>query len=86
MPKHLFALLIVTTCVLGALGCASAPYQHSTCEKPAALALREGEPQMERGRPNRFLDGVGHYLFSLPSKIILRLSASGSSIASCNSF
>ncbi|MEE8142457.1 MAG: hypothetical protein V3T77_05105 [Planctomycetota bacterium] len=35
------------------------------------MKLDEGEPQFERGRPNAFVDGLGHYLFSLPAKLIL---------------
>ena len=33
--------------------------------------MRQGETQIERGRPNVVIDGLGHYLFSLPSKLIL---------------
>jgi hypothetical protein len=35
------------------------------------MLLRAGESQIERGRPVAFLDGVGHYVVSLPSKLIL---------------
>jgi len=35
------------------------------------LKLRDGEPQIERGKPKAVIDGAGHYVFSLPSKLIL---------------
>lgn len=53
-------------------GCAAVPYPYiDDLESPHTLQLREGEPQIERGRPVGFVDGLGHYLFSLPSKLIL---------------
>jgi hypothetical protein len=53
-------------------GCASVPYEfRGDLEAPGTLALRAGEAQIERGRPNAFLDGLGHYVLSLPSKLIL---------------
>ena len=55
-----------------ALGCATTPYafaEHGETE--LTLALREGEAQVERGAPNAWIDGLGHYFFSLPSKLIL---------------
>jgi len=51
-------------------GCATTPYVRSA-DGPNALAFRDGEPRIERGRPNRFVDGLGHYLFSLPVKLLL---------------
>ena len=53
-------------------GCAAVPYQYtSNVEAPNSLELRPGEAQIERGRPVGFVDGIGHYFFSLPSKLIL---------------
>jgi hypothetical protein len=53
-------------------GCAAVPYPYGQdIEGPNVLPLREGESQIERGRPNAFVDGLGHYLFSLPTKLIL---------------
>jgi len=53
-------------------GCATVPYKYGqTIEGTNTLKLRLNEPQMERGRPNTFVDGVGHYVLSLPSKLIL---------------
>lgn len=52
--------------------CAKVPYEYgSNIEGKYTLLLREGEPQIERGKPVPVLDGIGHYFFSLPSKIIL---------------
>jgi len=53
-------------------GCAAVPYQYTeNIEAPNLLELRPGEAQIERGRPVAFVDGIGHYFFSLPSKLIL---------------
>jgi hypothetical protein len=35
------------------------------------MPLRAGEEQVERGRPHAFVDGLGHYVVSLPSKLLL---------------
>ncbi len=64
----LFALLIILS--LGA--CASVPYQYTlNPESENALQLGINEEQIEKGRPNGFLDNTGHYLFSLPTKLML---------------
>lgn len=53
-------------------GCAVVPYQYGQgIEGPKTMALRDGEAQLVRGRPNALVDGLGHYLFSLPTKLIL---------------
>jgi hypothetical protein len=55
-----------------ATGCASTPYPFAAHgETSLTLSLGEGERQVERGAPNAWLDGFGHYFFSLPSKLIL---------------
>lgn len=55
-----------------AAGCASTPYSFAEHgETELTLQLREGEGQFERGRPNAWIDGFGHYFFSLPSKLLL---------------
>ncbi len=52
--------------------CASVPYEYSNQpETERTLKLAPGEDQFERGRPHRFLDGIGHYVISLPSKLLL---------------
>jgi hypothetical protein len=54
------------------LGCATTPYGFASHgETDLTLSLREGEAQIERGVPNAWIDGFGHYFFSLPSKLIL---------------
>ena len=54
-----------------ATGCATVPYKHGrNIESTNVLKLRPGEVQIERGRPNAFIDCVG-WVFGIPSKIIL---------------
>jgi len=53
-------------------GCATVPYRYGQdIEGANVLQLRKNEPQIERGRPIAWVDGLGHYLFSLPNKLIL---------------
>lgn len=69
--RHPF-LKLISLCLIFLCGCQTLPYQYSRgTENPKTLPLRPGEAQIERGRPNRFLDGLGHYFISLPSKLIL---------------
>jgi hypothetical protein len=63
--------VISTVWLTAALGCASTPYVATTAADDATLALRPGETRVERGRPQVFVDGLGHYLFSLPVKLAL---------------
>lgn len=64
-------LALLTSMALLA-GCASTPYVlEPGAESDLTLKLRREEPQVERGRPNAWLDGFGHYFFSLPSKLVL---------------
>ncbi len=67
------AALAGLAAALLATGCTkSTPYRFgSGLETPLTLALRPGEAQFERGRPVALLDAVGHYLISLPGKILL---------------
>jgi hypothetical protein len=56
------------------LACASPPEFYEPTrpyyvEKQWVIAA--DEPQIERGRPNWLVDGLNHYFFSLPSKILL---------------
>ena len=66
-------LALAAVCVAWlAVGCASTPYRFAEHgETDLTLALRDGEPQVERGEPNAWVDGFGHYFFSLPSKLLL---------------
>jgi len=55
-------------------GCAFGPPRYSAPvirESEKTLRLAPREPQFVRGKPNAFLDGLGHYLFGLPGKILL---------------
>src|SRR5262249_9211598 len=55
-----------------AAGCATTPYRFDLHrDTDLTLPLQEGEPQIERGKPNAWIDGFGHYFFSLPSKLLL---------------
>jgi hypothetical protein len=55
-----------------AAGCATKPYSFAAHqESDLTLRLRPGEPQIERGKPNAWIDGFGHYFFSLPTKLLL---------------
>ena len=52
--------------------CARVPYPYTTyVEKPDTLRLKEGEPHIARGEPVPVVDALGHYVFSLPSKLLL---------------
>jgi len=52
--------------------CARVPYPYTSyAEKPDTLRLKEGEPQIARGEPVPVVDALGHYVFSLPSKLLL---------------
>lgn len=35
------------------------------------FVIEDDKPQIERGRPNWLVDGLNHYLFSLPTKLLL---------------
>jgi len=67
--------MIVLALLLGSIlvsGCAQVPYRYGgTIESKQTLELRANEPQIERGKPKAIIDGAGHYVFSLPSKLIL---------------
>ena len=68
--KNLLFLSLLSTLFIS--GCAVKPYVYKdNLEGPHTFELREEESQIERGRPNGFVDGIGHYFFSIPSKIVL---------------
>jgi len=57
---------------LALAGCAKVPYRcGQNLEGPKTLRLAPGEPQIERGKKLWLLDGLGHYFFSLPTKLLL---------------
>lgn len=63
----LFALLLCPFVV----GCASTPYQYQTnLITHPDLDFEEGEPQIERGKPRKFVDSVG-WVVGIPGKILL---------------
>ncbi len=67
LQNILFSIISISLC-----SCASLPYTpHPATEDPLGVKLRVEEPQIERGRPHKLIDGLGHYLFSLPSKLVL---------------
>lgn len=71
LPKlSIVAVLVLSTYLFS--GCAAVPYKcGQNIEQINTLKLRPNEAQIERGKPNKFLDGLGHYVFSLPTKLIL---------------
>ena len=53
-------------------GCVSTPYEFGeNIESPNTLELPANESQIERGNANVWVDRLGHYFLSLPSKLIL---------------
>ncbi len=63
--------ILVLLLLAFATGCATVPYKYGhNIESKNVLKLRPGEAQIERGRPNAFIDGVG-WVFGIPSKILL---------------
>lgn len=64
--------LLVAAVLLVAAGCANVPYRFGNqIEDLSTLRLRPGEAQIEAGRPVAFVDGLGHYVVSLPTKLLL---------------
>jgi hypothetical protein len=64
--------LVLAAALALATACASTPYRFEDhAESDLTLALRQAEPRVERGAPNAWVDGFGHWFFSLPSKLIL---------------
>ncbi|MBI3526337.1 MAG: hypothetical protein HY067_00015 [Betaproteobacteria bacterium] len=60
--------------MLTAAGCASAPeIYHPTARYYVGkqLPIDDGSPQIETGKPNLIIDGLNHYLISLPTKLLL---------------
>ncbi len=70
MPSR-FCFLCFFLCLLTS-GCATVPYEYGrNLDTPLTLELRPHEAQIERGRPSAWFDIPGHYIFSLPSKLVL---------------
>lgn len=70
-PRGLIILgILLSTYLLS--GCATVPYRYDQdIERPNTLKLRSDELQIETGRPNKFIDGLGHFVLSIPSKLLL---------------
>jgi hypothetical protein len=67
IPCMLIGLLFVL-----AAGCARVPYYYTYGKEGRdTLRLKKDEAQIGRGRPAPFVDGLGHYVLSLPSKLLL---------------
>lgn len=74
MPHQMRTVLVFWLAVVTLLasGCATVPYEYGRdLNTSLTLELQPGEAQAERGKPVGWLDGLGHYFFSLPSKLIL---------------
>jgi hypothetical protein len=68
-PRRLLGLLVLVPYLAS---CAAVPYEPGhDIEGPDTMPLRPGEAQIERGRPVAFIDGLGHYVLSLPTKLLL---------------
>jgi hypothetical protein len=66
-----FVRLLLAVLALAGAGCATVPYRYvENLEKPNIYRLPAGEPQVEWGRPNKFLDTFG-WVVGIPSKILL---------------
>ena len=58
--------------ILSLSSCAFTPYTYGNGDiSQDGVHLAAGEPQIERGEPYWFLDGLGHYVISLPAKLLL---------------
>lgn len=70
MTSRLAALLLPLLFLLG--GCATLPYHYGAAREDVELPeFGPAGTQIDRGKPVAFLDGVGHYVVSLPSKLLL---------------
>ena len=65
---------LVLCLALLALACASPPQPYRPTDSwhvKRQFVIEDGKPQIEQGRPNRFIDGLSHYVLSLPAKLLL---------------
>ncbi|MDD4869419.1 MAG: hypothetical protein PHR77_02570 [Kiritimatiellae bacterium] len=70
-PQNLGVFLPLMVIISFSSGCATVPYHYSkSAQRPPSLALREGEEQVEKGRPCLPVDLLGNVI-AIPSKIIL---------------
>jgi hypothetical protein len=67
---HLVRIALIVLTVNLCCACAKLPYKPHGDLYPNPEPFVD-EPQISRGDPNATADGLGHYLFSLPEKLIL---------------
>lgn len=67
LPATWIALVALLVC--GA--CATTPYEYAGAEHRGRELLRQEEPRVGRGAPAPFLDALGHWVLSIPSKLLL---------------
>jgi hypothetical protein len=67
---HMFRVIFCLLIALHVTACAKAPYKPRGDVFPNSEPIPE-ESQISRGEPNVIADSLGHYLFSLPEKLIL---------------
>jgi hypothetical protein len=73
MPHFQMAALAILLIALS-LACASPPEFYEPTRPyyvERQVVIEDGKPQVERGRPHWLPDGLNHYFFSLPSKLLL---------------
>jgi hypothetical protein len=69
--RRVFPIVGILLAAVVLSACATVPYRPGQqIERAGTLALRPGEAQIERGRPNVAIDSVG-WVLGIPSKIIL---------------
>ena len=70
--KWILLLLVILFAMHLTMGCATVPYEKGRdIEQADTLQLGTGESEIERGKPIKLIDYPGHYIFSLPSKLLL---------------
>jgi hypothetical protein len=70
--NRLLCVFVVALALALVASCARVPYYYTYGKETSdTLRLKPDEPQIARGAPVPFLDGLGHYVFSLPSKLLL---------------
>ena len=72
MFRFYFLLIIVSVATFSS--CASPPYIYQPTQDYYAnqeITFENAGPQIERGKPISIIDGLNHYVFSLPTKLIL---------------
>jgi len=63
--------IILVTALLFFPACAATPYKYGNNYFDTPKTLAAGEKQIERGEEYVLIDGIRHYFFSLPAKLLL---------------